>query len=164
PHPTYSPNMIDHPAVDITCRGEGELALLELVEAMDAGRDISGIRNLHIKTRGGRIYRNEIRPPAPLDELPMPDRDLYYKYRFLRDMPMKRFISSMGCPYPCTFCHEPVIRAMYRTETKSDYLRRKSVRRIVDEIRYIADRYPLRHVHFSDDLFFIRNTYPCLEE
>jgi anaerobic magnesium-protoporphyrin IX monomethyl ester cyclase len=79
-------------------------------------------------------------------------------------MPMKRFISSMGCPYPCTFCHEPVIRNLYRTETKSDYLRRKSVARAVAEIKYIKDRYPLNHVHFSDDLFFIRNSYKWLEE
>ena len=105
-----------------------------------------------------------MRPAVPLDELPLPDRELYYKYRFLRDMPMKRFISSMGCPYPCTFCHEPVIRSMYKQETKSDYVRRKSVRRTVDEIKYIADRYPLKHVHFSDDLFFIRNSYKWLEE
>jgi radical SAM superfamily enzyme YgiQ (UPF0313 family) len=105
-----------------------------------------------------------MRPAVPLDELPPPDRELYYKYKFLRDMPMKRFISSMGCPYPCTFCHEPVIRSMYKSETKSDYLRRKSVRRIVDEIKYIKARYPLRHVHFSDDLLFIRNNYKWLEE
>jgi radical SAM superfamily enzyme YgiQ (UPF0313 family) len=53
---------------------------------------------------------------------------------------------------------------MYRQDTKSDYVRRKSVRKIVDEIQYIRDRYPLRHVHFSDDLFFIRNNYKWLEE
>jgi radical SAM superfamily enzyme YgiQ (UPF0313 family) len=117
-----------------------------------------------VKTRNGTIHRNSIRPAVPLDELPPPDRELYYKYAFLRDMPMKRFIASMGCPYPCTFCHEPVIRSMYRTETKSDYLRRKSVRRIVDEIAYVKARYPLKHVHFSDDLFFIRNSYKWLEE
>jgi radical SAM superfamily enzyme YgiQ (UPF0313 family) len=79
-------------------------------------------------------------------------------------MPMKRFISSMGCPYPCTFCHEPVIRALYKAETKGDYLRRKSVPRIVAEIKDIKQRYPLKHVHFSDDLFFIRNNYKWLEE
>jgi anaerobic magnesium-protoporphyrin IX monomethyl ester cyclase len=164
PHPTYSPDMINSPGIDIICRGEGELALLELADAMEHDRDVTGIRNLHIKTRSGTIHRNEIRPAAPLDELPFPDRELYYKYKFLRDMPMKRFISSMGCPYPCTFCHEPVIRNLYRTETKSDYLRRKTVKRAVAEIKYIADRYPLNHVHFSDDLFFIRNSYKWLEE
>ncbi len=164
PHPTYSPEMIERPGIDIICRGEGEHAMLELAEAMERSQDVTKIRNLHVKTRNGTIHKNPMRPAVPLDELPLPDRELYYKYRFLRDMPMKRFIASMGCPYPCTFCHEPVIRAMYKQETKSDYVRRKSVRRVVDEIRYIADRYPLKHVHFSDDLFFIRNSYKWLEE
>ena len=164
PHPTYSPEMLNQPGIDIICRGEGEHAILELVEAMERGTDVTRIRNLHVKTRSGTVHTNPIRPAVPLDELPPPDRELYYKYRFLRDMPMKRFIASMGCPYPCTFCHEPVIRSMYRQETKSDYVRRKSVRRIVDEIKYIAQRYPLKHLHFSDDLFFIRNNYKWLEE
>ncbi|MGE5245748.1 MAG: B12-binding domain-containing radical SAM protein [Betaproteobacteria bacterium] len=164
PHPTYSPDLIDSPGIDIICRGEGELAMLELADALERGADYTQIRNLHVKTANGTIHRNDLRPPVPLDELPMPDRELYYKYRFIRDMPMKRFISSMGCPYPCTFCHEPVIRDMYRQSTKSDYLRRKSVQRTVAEIQYIADRYPLTHVHFSDDLFFIRNSYTWLEE
>jgi anaerobic magnesium-protoporphyrin IX monomethyl ester cyclase len=164
PHPTYSPEMIQQPGIDIICRGEGEHALLELADAVEHGRDVTKIRNLYVKTRNGTIHQNPMRPAVPLDELPPPDRELYYKYKFLRDMPMKRFIASMGCPYPCTFCHEPVIRAMYKQDTKSDYLRRKSVRRIVDEIKYIAERYPLKHVHFSDDLFFIRNSYKWLEE
>lgn len=165
PHPTYSPDMVNRPGIDIICRGEGEQAILELAEAMEHDRDVTKIRNLHVKTKNGTIHRNEIRPAAPLDELPPPDRGLYYdKYPFLRDMPMKRFISSMGCPYPCTFCHEPVIRDMYRKETRSDYVRRKSVPRAVAEIKAVADTYPLRHVHFSDDLFFIRNSYAWLEE
>ena len=164
PHPTYSPEMILQPGIDIICRGEGEHAMLELAEALEHDGDVTGIRNLHVKTRNGTIHKNPIRPAVPLDELPPPDRELYYKYKFLRDMPMKRFIASMGCPYPCTFCHEPVIRAMYKQDTKSDYVRRKSVRRIVDEIKYIKERYPLRHVHFSDDLLFIRNSYKWLEE
>src|SRR5262245_65196807 len=156
--------MIFGEGIDISCQGEGELAMLELAEALEHDQDVTKIRNLHVKTRNGTVHRNELRPAVPLDELPFPDRELYYKYAFLRDMPMKRFISSMGCPYPCTFCHEPVIRAMYRSETKSDYVRRKSVRRVVDEIKYIAKRYPLKHVHFSDDFFFIRNTSQCLDE
>src|SRR4029453_2565680 len=65
---------------------------------------------------------------------------------------------------PFAFCHAPLIRNIYRQETKSDYLRRKSVPRTVAEIKYLANRYPLNHVHFSDDLFFIRNNYRWLEE
>lgn len=164
PHATYSPQMIEKPCIDILCRGEGELAMLDLANALEKGRDIRGTKNLFVKTRDGTIFKNELRTPVPLDELPFPDRELYYKYKFLRNVPMKRFISSMGCPYPCTFCHEPVIRKMYFDKTKNDYLRRKSVKRTLGEIKYIKDRYPLKHVHFSDDLFFIRNSYKWLEE
>ncbi len=77
PHPTYSPDMIDTPGVDIICRGEGELAMLELADTMERGGDVTSIRNLHVKTRNGTIHRNDLRPPVPLDELPMPDRELY---------------------------------------------------------------------------------------
>jgi radical SAM superfamily enzyme YgiQ (UPF0313 family) len=158
PHPTYSPEMIFGDGIDIICQGEGELAMLELAEALEHNRDVTKIRNLHVKTRNGTVHRNDLRPAVPLDELPFPDRELYYKYPFLRDMPMKRFISSMGCPYPCTFCHEPVIRDLYKKNTQSEYVRRKSVARAVAEIKYIKDRYPLKHVHFSDDLFFFIET------
>jgi radical SAM superfamily enzyme YgiQ (UPF0313 family) len=62
PHPTYSPDMIQHPAIDIICRGEGELAMLELADALEHNRDITGIRNLSVKTGAGVIHRNAIRP------------------------------------------------------------------------------------------------------
>src|SRR5215813_5955006 len=32
PHPTYSPEMVFGPGIDIICRGEGELAMLELAD------------------------------------------------------------------------------------------------------------------------------------
>ncbi len=162
PHPTYSPEVLNNDGIDIICRGEGEEAFLDLVTAMEAGKNFTRIPNLHVKTSDGTIYQNDMRPTADLNALPFPDRELYYKYPFLRDVPMKRFIASMGCPYPCTFCHEPVIRGMYKG--KGNYVRRKTPRRIIDEIKYIKERYPLRHVHFSDDLFFIRNAYEWLEE
>ncbi|MBI4406023.1 MAG: B12-binding domain-containing radical SAM protein [Deltaproteobacteria bacterium] len=164
PHATFSPQLIEKPGIDVICRGEGEYPLLELVEKMARAQDITKIRNLYVKGADKTIYKNDLRPLVPLDELAPPDREIYYKYAFLRNVPMKRFISSIGCPYPCTFCHEPVIRKMYLDSTKSDYLRRKSVKRVIDEIRYIKTRHPLKHVHFSDDLFFIRNSFQWLEE
>ena len=162
PHPTYSPEVIEKPGVDVICRGEGEIAFLELCEKLEAGDDIRQVKNMWVKDRHGDIHKNDLRPLAVLDELPFPDRELYYKYDFIRDLPMKRFIASIGCPYPCTFCHEPVIFQMYKGKGK--YYRRKSPQRIVDEINYIRERYPLKHVHFSDDLFFLRNNYDWLEE
>ncbi|MFA5260415.1 MAG: radical SAM protein [Candidatus Omnitrophota bacterium] len=160
PHATFCPEVIEHPALDMICRGEGELALAELANALDAGKETRHIQNLYVKDSAGVIHKNALRPPVALDDLPLPDRELYYTYHFLRNMPMKRFITGMGCPYRCTFCHEPLIFQMYRGQ----YLRRKSVDRVIAEISYIKDRYPLKLVHFSDDLFLTRNQTAWLEE
>ena len=50
-----------------------------------------------------------------------------------------------------------VIHKMYKGKGK--YYRRKDPERVVAEINYIKDRYPLSHVHFSDDLFILRKNY-----
>jgi radical SAM superfamily enzyme YgiQ (UPF0313 family) len=91
PHPTYSPDMIERPGIDIICRGEGELAMLELADAMEHGRDVTKIPQPRREDEERRHpSQRRSGPPVPLDELPFPDRELYYKYKFLRDMPMKR--------------------------------------------------------------------------
>jgi len=41
--------VIDHPAIDIVCNGEGEIAILELVERMARGESIHDIPTLWVK-------------------------------------------------------------------------------------------------------------------
>jgi radical SAM superfamily enzyme YgiQ (UPF0313 family) len=77
-HPTFAPEeTIAHPTMDIICRGEGEYALLEFLNALENGEDYTAIKNLWVK-KDGEIYKNEIRPLIEnLDSLPFPDRDLF---------------------------------------------------------------------------------------
>ncbi len=85
PHPTFFPEMIEHPAVDIICRGEGEEAIIELLDAIDRDEDYERIDNLWVKSNSG-IVRNEVRCIVKnLDDYPRPDREIYYKYKYLRD-------------------------------------------------------------------------------
>jgi len=60
-------------------------------------------------------------------------------------------MSGRGCYHSCSYCYQPVFRRMYRQ--KGQYVRRKSPTRVVEEIRSVMDRYPIRFAHFSDDLF-----------
>lgn len=71
-HPTVMPEQcLDF--ADIVCVGEGEEALLELVQRMEAGKDLTDIRNLYFK-RGKDIIRNPLRPLIQdLDSLPFVD-------------------------------------------------------------------------------------------
>src|SRR5262245_6608330 len=63
------------PELDSIVRFEGETTLLELVEALAAGRDWRSIQGL-VHRADGAVVANEPRPLAPdLDALPFPDRD-----------------------------------------------------------------------------------------
>ncbi|MEI6127643.1 MAG: radical SAM protein, partial [Pseudomonadota bacterium] len=153
-HPTLFPEDIDFTYVDYLCVGEGEYPVLELMNALERGSDASAIKNLWIKKDGGAVIKNEVRDLIQdLDTLPMPYREIYYKYAFIRDLPIKRFITGIGCPYQCTFCHNPMHIRMFKGHGK--FLRKKSVQRVIGEIRQVKDAYVLKRVHFSDDLFVL---------
>jgi anaerobic magnesium-protoporphyrin IX monomethyl ester cyclase len=82
PHATFFPEMIEEdPLIDGVCVGEGEGALLDLANALDAGALRYDIPNWHFRVRNGgngagehEIVRNLVRPAIPdLNALPMPD-------------------------------------------------------------------------------------------
>ncbi|MDD4869474.1 MAG: radical SAM protein [Kiritimatiellae bacterium] len=152
PHATFfAEEVASQEGVDYICRGEGDEALVGLVDSLQQGTDSDHIDNLWIRKPDGWI-RNDIgNLVEDLDSRPMPKRELYYKYGFLRDMPMKRFITGLGCPYSCAFCFNTQIKRDY--EGKGKFLRRKSVDRVIDEIIYVKKISPLTRVHFSDDIF-----------
>ncbi len=154
PHPTYFPEFIHEPGVDAVCLGEGEEALLDLVNAVEAGRPLSGIENWWLK-RDGEVERNPLRPLEPdLDRLPFPDRELIYSYDpFTRQSGIKHFITSRGCPYNCTYCFNHALAALYRG--KGRRLRQMSVDRVIEEVKGVQERYPLQFVVFLDDLFIV---------
>lgn len=84
-HPTYFPEVIYEEPVDIICRGEGEFAMLDLMDALDSNLNYSDIPNLWVKYKN-EINKNENRNLIEdLDSLPFPDRELYYdRYPQLR--------------------------------------------------------------------------------
>jgi len=152
PHPTYFPEFINEESVDIICRGEGELALLELADASDKQSDICNIKNLWIK-KDGVIYRNNLRPLVPnLDDLPFPDRLLYYnKYKFLRNDPHKVFLVGRGCPFDCNFCFNETLKKMY--VGLGCYVRMRGPENIISEVEMVKRYSPLKTILFSDDIF-----------
>jgi len=151
-HPTFFPEIINHPAVDIACCGEGEFAMLDLANAYDKGIDYQDVPNLSVK-RVNNIKRNEVRPLiSDLDTLPFSDRQIYYnKYRLLKKSSLKPFMASRGCPFSCGFCFNEQLRAIY--SNKGEYVRFRSPRNLIDEIKEVESKYSLKSVYFADDLF-----------
>lgn len=150
-HPTLRPEeSIAAPGVFAICVGEGEHPMLELCDALAAGRDPSGIRNLWVR-HDGEVRRNPLRPLiTDLDALPFPDRDLFDFNRLLRQFPEAEFMGSRGCPYRCAYCANHALVQLYRG--KGRYVRYRSVDNLLAEIEQVLALYkPIEWLGFHDD-------------
>jgi radical SAM superfamily enzyme YgiQ (UPF0313 family) len=152
PHPTHFPEIIEHPAVDAICRGEGDLAFPDFVDRCAAGALPGDVPGLWVKA-AGRIHKNEPGPlVADLDAQPFPSRrQLYDDYPHLRRFPYRKTITARGCQFDCSYCSNHALRALARG--KGRYLRRRGVRHVVDELKYLRDTFGCSYVDFNDDIF-----------
>ncbi|MBU2568393.1 MAG: B12-binding domain-containing radical SAM protein [Elusimicrobia bacterium] len=155
PHPTFYPPVLEKPQVDIICRGEGELATLELLDAIDGRKEIKKILNLSTK-EDGRIIANNTRPlVGDLNTLPFPDRSHYDRYTYFRKSTMAFFIASRGCPYKCSFCFNRAASTLQ----EGKYVRYRSPENVVNEIEEYRGTRPLERVHFHDDTFILNTSW-----
>lgn len=151
PHPTYHPEVILHPGWDYICRGEGETSIVELVDALEQGRDTTRIPGIWAKD-GNRIYENDFaRQIEDLDSIPYPDRSLYDAFPFIRNHMHSLMLSSRGCPWQCSFCYAPTLASL--TKGKGKFVRFRSVDNVVGEALELRRQFKLRTVEFVDDIF-----------
>lgn len=156
PHPTFFPEIVEQPEVDVICRGEGDVALVELLNRLQAGQDYSDVKNLWVK-RNGVVTQNPMRPLIQnLDELPFPDRSSFLKYYAYKHSSVKHFLASRGCPYDCTYCFNHKLKKMVKDEAgEGRYCRMRSVENVIREVEEVRAKYPLKVVYFHDDLFIM---------
>ena len=164
-HPTLCPQeVIDHPDVDVLCRGEGEKPLLELLNNLKNRKPIHHIQGLWVKKRslfGTRIYKNPVPSPLELDELPYWDRELFLEAGLaVKDLSLTHvagfpLASGRGCPYSCSFCNNASFLKMYREESPGNksYIRKRSVAGVIEECRFLMDRYGASRFEFWDEMF-----------
>lgn len=143
------------PEVDFFMRGEYEFTLLELVEALVAGRSVEGIPGLLFRDAGGRTVTNPQRKLLKnIDEYPWPDRDplpmlKYFEADGILPGPNLQMWASRGCPFKCDFCVWP--QFMYGGRN----YRVRDERDIVAEVKHAADRFGMKSFYFDDDTFNI---------
>lgn len=170
-HPTFHPkDVLGEDCVDFIVRGEGEITLLELVEALAGQREFKDVLGLGYKD-SGEPRVNAMRPLIEnLDDLPFPDKDLYYEV-----MPYLNHgyttMSGRGCPYRCTFCDNNTSMQLYRENVPKTqrWTRRHSPEYVVNEILWAKEKYGIKHVRFNDEDFsydkrWIREFAPLYKE
>ncbi len=157
PHPTFFPEYIHDSSFDAICRGEGESALVSLVNGSDNALDNS-VPNFWFNSNGiirknpqGCLFGN-------LDDIPFPDRDLFYgSDEKQRANPIKHFIAGRGCPYACTYCFNHSYNKLY--ENKGKRIRLRSVENLIEEVEQVIKDYPTKFIYFQDDTFILKKSW-----
>lgn len=150
----YSRKLLQIPAVDYVCTGEGEFTLLALCNSIKEGKDNrENIKGLGYHD-GNKVRFNDGEMLIENLSSFYEDRDIYYeRYPDLRNDELKQFIASRGCPYKCTFCFNQQLVEVYKSKGK--YVRMKEPEHFVDEILNVKKRTIMKSIFFADDLFTI---------
>jgi anaerobic magnesium-protoporphyrin IX monomethyl ester cyclase len=155
-HPSYVPDsMLEHPEIDYVVVGEGERAMVELATHITEGNDEEALATIAgvAYRRNGKIVKNTPKFISNLDDVPFPARHLLPMHlydrtlEFLDVKPVDVMNIARGCPFSCAFC-----------ETKKLWgrtCRTFSPSRVVEEIKYMIDKYHTKGIYFINDNFTI---------
>lgn len=154
PQATVMPErVIEHPAVDAVCIGEGEQVAERLVQAKGNLCEVNGVWF----KRNGEVIKTAPLPRVNFDDIPLPvfdglrmDRYLENWFQMdsvspdLRGMPV---MASRGCPYHCTYC-QPTLDKIFGKK-----LRKRSPESIVEELKKRIRDFGINAFIFVDDTF-----------
>ena len=171
-HPTVRPDECLEYS-DAICIGEGEETIIDVMERIENGKDLTGIRNLWVRGE----EKPELRPLiTDLDSIPFSDFDFNDQFVLLPDgetiKPLTdewfihytsspviwdddkilyQILTSRGCPYGCTFCVNSFMRQLYQGQK---VYRKRSFENVFEELEQAVERFPVDCFLISDDLFF----------
>ncbi len=151
-HPTiFAKELLEEKIADVVVRGEGEITMLELVNALKEGRGFDGIDGVSFLKNGKVVTNPDRKPVEDLDTLPYPawhlfDLDNYNEVPLAiiygeRALPL---LGSRGCPFKCMFCAQDKV---YPTP------RYRNLDKILDEIEFMYSKYGVKKFGFMDANF-----------
>lgn len=148
-HPSLLPKQtLEAEFIDVVVRGQGEEALLEVVQHLEARSPLDMIPGVGFK-RDNKIIFNTERPLKPISDLPpkayhLADFDAYERSCGRR---WAMYISSLACPFNCSYC------------TNAGVYGRKwnalSPEQFVEETVDVTRRYGLEMLWVVDDNFLV---------
>lgn len=161
-HALVDPEIIRIPEIDIVCEGEGEYALVELLNSIDNGKIDNSIKNLIFKING-EIIRNEQRPLIQnFDDLPFLDWSDFHEIQFWKPFMGKvyrngDFVISRGCPSRCTYCINQHLANSKKGQKYGG--RRKSLDYLMEELKTLVKEHKIEFIKFWDETFIMGKDY-----
>lgn len=147
--------LLNRTPADIAVIGEGEITMKEIVSALENNNSLETVKGIVYKKENNQIKINPARALIKdLDNLPFPAYDLFPIDIYLRNVAHAfvirkktemSIITARGCPYNCNYCYHIFGRG-YRT---------RSVDNVIEEIRYLMEKYKVESILLLDETFTI---------
>lgn len=150
-HPTVEPHQtLQSPYIDFIIRGEGELTLTELIEAIEKKEEnFKNILGLGYKKENQIILTAPRELIKDISSLPIPAYHLFNikKYRgpYTSRTPFMIMARSRGCPFLCTFCGV--------TKMFGQRYRVQDPQRSIKEVDYLVNQLGIKEIGFKDSEF-----------
>ncbi len=148
-HPSmFGAECLEEQSVDVTVQGQGEVALLEIVDRLARGESLEGCLGCSYRASDGSIRRNPARPLEDVNTLRPHDYSLIEVERYyrLKDRAQLDYITSQGCRFRCAFCADPFV---YERQWVG-----LDPARVGAEIEGWWRRFRFSDVNFQDETFF----------
>jgi anaerobic magnesium-protoporphyrin IX monomethyl ester cyclase len=150
-HPTSLPKQtLQDPLVDFIVHGEGDEAILDLLD----GKDFAEIESLGYK-KDGKAIINERRKFFDINKIATIDFELVDVEKYIvrtlvqerRKVRMLPVMDSRGCPHRCTFC--------FHTTTGDQPYRTQETDNVINEVKRLIKEYNVNAIKFATDNFFV---------
>jgi radical SAM superfamily enzyme YgiQ (UPF0313 family) len=158
--------LLESPAVDYVCRGEGEAIIAELATLLSQGNEVEVLPGIVGRKKLAADRQTALHQSAPviddLDQIPFPAWHLLpmEEYIVCDDSRSRRLdgayqeprtatiITTRGCPFHCTFCASWTVhgRAM----------RYRSTSNVLEELALLKNTFGVNTFTPEDDLFSVK--------
>ena len=153
PHTTVSlqREMLEESGFDYIVKGDGEIALPKLVDALESKNYEPNIPGVYF-LRDNEMRGTGMGELIELDSMPFQDKsDIFRDYPYMQRLYVVN--SQRSCQFSCTYCGSPSYRDAYYEEDETIF-RRRSVDNLIRELHEAKKMNPkMQSVGFFDDTF-----------
>lgn len=156
PDITYNQENYLTTGADYLIIGEGEETFAELVGSLKDNKALNTVSGLVFKEEGVLVKNPPRIKIKDLDALPLPNRHLFPIQKYLDTWKNAHGKSALnvstqrGCPYTCKWCSTAVYGKSYR---------RRSPKKVVEELKVLMEMYQPDSFWFVDDVFTVSHKW-----
>jgi radical SAM superfamily enzyme YgiQ (UPF0313 family) len=154
---SFGLHVVNSTKVDFALPGEGEIALVSLLTAIQNNTAMQAIPGIVYHDGTQAVSTGPASIVQDLDALPMTRYDLFPVDSYLQNMrsawmfsqPTRALsvLTSRGCPFHCIYCDKAIFGNRYR---------QRSVDSLIDEIEKIVNDFALEGILFADDTMTLK--------